>query len=63
MYYHLGKNNDKLELYRAMRGSSKNEAANKVTEKALMTTGKLREEMANGEKMRCCHIMRSTKII
>lgn len=49
MYYHLGKNSDGLEVIRAMRGSSKNEAVNKVTEKALMTTAKMREVLAFGE--------------
>lgn len=49
LYYALGPNSDGLELVRAMRGSNKNEAVNKVTEKALATTAKLRVELADGK--------------
>ncbi len=38
-----------LLIIRAKRGSSKNEAINKVIEGALMTTAKLTSEMAYGE--------------
>lgn len=49
MYFSMGPNSDGLEVVRAMRGSSKVEAANQVAEKALLTTAKMTVDLADGE--------------
>jgi hypothetical protein len=50
MYYITGQQpRTHLKTYRSKRGSSKNEAINKVAEMSLMTTARLREEAGHGE--------------
>lgn len=50
MYYVTGRQpRTQLQTYRAKRGSSKNEAINKVAEISMKTTAQLREEAGHGE--------------
>ncbi len=48
MYVKVGKTKGGLTLWRCIRGSSKNEAANLVIERSLHTTAKMTQLTATG---------------